>query len=136
MACKLCGALSCGQHGQRDPNLPGCVGVECDPSLLVASAAAASSGDKQEVVSAVAANIPPQFMMADLSEFIARRPAYRPWLEAAVAREARHAGPLPVVPWNEAAQDLITAAGVLVRRLEISEDLLHPQVRDVLSSWR
>lgn len=37
--CRNCHSLACGHHAHRDPNVPEFICVECDPSLLAASAA-------------------------------------------------------------------------------------------------
>src|SRR5262245_25292033 len=37
--CKNCHSIACGHHGQREPNVPEFICVECNPSLLIASAA-------------------------------------------------------------------------------------------------
>lgn len=138
MVCKLCGALNCGRHGQRDPNVPACVGVECDPSLLVASAAATSpSPAAAQVAEQVGAGIPAAYLVHDLDEFLRRRPLYRSWLGGAVAeagrgvvdRTAETVHPL----WESASapgQELLLAASVLAGRLPA--DATHPLIRDIL----
>lgn len=137
MVCKLCGALNCAQHGQRDPNVPECVGAECDPALLVASAAATTpaGGAAQAMVRTLGVEPAPAF--ATLGEFLVRRPRYQGWLADAVARERadpayRFGHPLwTAVPPD--GQDMLLAAHVLTRELQIPQSLVHPAVRDVFA---
>ena len=83
-SCQNCHSLACGHHGHRDPNVPEFICVECDPSLLAASAATitASTPDTEEALSLMRSGyrlhvLPPdRWLIRNIADLARRRPGY------------------------------------------------------------
>jgi hypothetical protein len=120
--CSNCDAFACGHHGHRDGNVPEFMCVECDPKLLVASAAVAAGQVTAEALAGYRGQAWPVEVWAVRSpdDFLARRPGYGPGLmqrfestRRELAFEARRD-----VPPN--ARDLLLLAGVVAETLGVS----------------
>lgn len=79
-SCRNCQAFACHGHGHRDPTIPEFICVECDPSLLAASAGAQLRPDNPAQAPLVAGYRPPQILIPGgvtivfLVEWIVRGP--------------------------------------------------------------
>jgi hypothetical protein len=87
-SCKICFSFACGVHGHRDPNAPEFICVECDPTLVVASAALPKAGKSPSPTQLQLISLYPPFILVpgsvdrarirSVDDFLARRPGYDP----------------------------------------------------------
>ena len=79
-ACVNCHSVTCGWHGHRDANVPEFICVQCDPSILAASAAFLSDAPDDSIASAARTyfRYPSVglWLVQSVEEFIERRPGY------------------------------------------------------------
>jgi hypothetical protein len=140
--CNNCQCLTCGHHGHRDTNVPECMCVQCDKTLLVASAAMAStttSGTTGGQGSAAQTLTAPYHLSTlptdiwrvhNLADFQRRRPGYGEEFFARVRRSSIRVGTLhehPALreafaePTNE-TQQLLIAASLISRDFRSREE--------------
>ncbi len=152
--CYNCHSLACPYHGHRDGTVPEFICVECDPSLLSASAASTMRTMTTRVppILLIAASTyhlfqaPPERWRVDsLEQFVQRRPySYgEDFLEG-----ARDAGHSFVQEWRARrlrdildipteTRDLLVAAGYIMRVLELPREDVHPSFREIFPFlWR
>jgi hypothetical protein len=143
-ACNNCSAFACGHHGTRDPNVPRVICVECDPSLLCASAAATSGAtaigptptDDPLLIEMLRGYrqswLPPGYWaFHSVDEFRQRRPGYDSAIFEEVSRRDRGSfqinQELPI--WQNLpreSKEMLILAATITRRLDIPEQHLGP----------
>jgi hypothetical protein len=81
--CKICHVLACGLHGTRVKSGPTFVCVECQPSLLTASAATlvTNMDNTIQYLKSLIESIPKEWLYKSLEDFIKKNPDYQKWIE-------------------------------------------------------
>ena len=143
-SCISCHSLTCGHHGQRDLNKAHFMCVECDQTLLSASAvvssggaasdASATSGTIAEASTATffAVNPPDSWRVASLAEFLRRRPRYGDLFDSLRTEHRQLAGAAFAHLMNNARQptdesvELLAAAALLGKVLYSETDKAAP----------
>lgn len=140
--CMNCHSHACGDHGHRDANVPEFICVECDPSLLVASAAVLGRDQ----------GLPTPASLDAAARTYHRYPESGPWVVRSVEEwQTRHGGygrglaqsvsasdwPGPDIVRNGTLYgpqiDLVMAADYIRRSLEIPSDRLAPALRSLFT---
>ncbi|TFC25078.1 hypothetical protein E3O25_13805 [Cryobacterium sp. TMT1-3] len=118
--CKICGGITCNEHGQRDPAVPEFVCVLCDIALLNHSAGGGGDGGQPSSSS----------RFASWEQFLERQPSYpQDWLAEGLYQWTNEPGLLiEYVGPDPAAQKLLAAAAALGSLLEIPPEHLPQRV--------
>lgn len=134
-ACSNCDSFTCGHHGHRDGNVPEFMCVECDPSLLAASAAVATGtaigvtppdqgGTRvQAMLAGYRAHTLPfeVWVVRSPDDFLRRRPGYGEGLRREVESRRRDYDFNAWVDVPREAQELLVMARAITQMLEIPE---------------
>jgi hypothetical protein len=124
--CQRCHIMVCGSHGQRDRNKSAFICVLCDPNLLQVSAAVKGSSTNA-VIKRIVHREDSNLVFESVSDFVRRRPGYDSWVGEIPDWSIDYDSP----SWHDIelrdalrelppdAQELLTAAGLLIFRQEI-----------------
>ena len=128
-SCRSCHSLTCGHHGHRDPNVPEFICVECDPSLLAASAATMTTTRSAALDRVLAGyhlhHLPAEtWRIESLDDFVRRRPGYgQDFFDEVRQRTTRFGQSWADTNLREAfsslpltAKELLVAAGLIIER--------------------
>ena len=124
--CKLCHVLACGLHGTRVASGPTFICVECQPSLLTASAASLvdNKDNTMQFLTELFSMIPKEWLYKSFEDFKKKNPDFDKWVEGAENSQINWETWPYYNEFKEAFQDatanitqLLVAAALIVKKL-------------------